>query len=137
MPPITPGSDHCCFIIHDNLPYCYDINSILALPAGFRYRNRRFRKAWVEGNLHDHIDAMVGSDVLIFFFRLQKQNQLSLIPVRWGRHPGGTAGGSSIYWFEYTLGDLVAYPDNADECQAGSGPCHETVRRHARPATGN
>ena len=112
MPPITPDSDHYCFIIHDNLPYCYDINSILALPAGFRYRNR-FRKVWVEGNLHDHIDAMVGSDVLIIL-RVQKQNHL--IPVRWGVIQEARQVGS-IYWFEYILGDLVAYPGNADECQ--------------------
>jgi hypothetical protein len=113
MPSIALGGDHYCFIIHDNLPYCYDINSILALPTGFRYRNR-FRKAWVEGNLHDNVGTMVGSDVLIIL-RVQDQNQL--IPVRWGvireaRQVGG------IYWFEYILGDLVAYPDDPDECQA-------------------
>src|SRR5215475_15345710 len=80
MPTTRQRDDHYCFIIHDNLPYCYDINSILALPTGFRYRNR-FRKIWVEGNLHDHIDTMVGSDVLIIL-RVQAQNLL--VPVRWG-----------------------------------------------------
>ena len=60
----SPDSDHYCFIIHDNLPYCYDLNSILALPTGFRYRNR-FSASWVEANLHDNIGALVGADVLI------------------------------------------------------------------------
>jgi hypothetical protein len=105
----SAGQDHYCFIIHDNLPYCYDINSILALPAGFRYRNR-FRKDWVEGNLHDHIDSMIEQDVLIIL-RVQEKN--SLIPVRWGTIKVAQQVGS-IYYFEYLLGDLVAYPSDAD-----------------------
>ena len=106
----SAGQDHYCFIIHDNLPYCYDINSILALPVGFHYRNR-FRKDWVEGNLHDHIDSMIGQDVLII---LRVQQMSLLIPVRWGTIKVAQQVGS-IYYFEYLLGDLVAYPSDADD----------------------
>jgi hypothetical protein len=110
MHPAAADHDHYCFIIHDNLPYCYDINSILALPSGFRYRNR-FRKAWVEGNLHDHIDLMVGSDVLIIL-RVQEQNRL--IPVRWGNIKEAQQVGD-IYYFEYILDDLVEYSSDPDK----------------------
>jgi hypothetical protein len=113
MPSTPSGEDHYCFIIHDNLPYCYDINWILALPAGIRYRNR-FRKVWVEGNLHDHIDTMVGSEVLIIL-RLQEANLL--IPVRWGKIKEARQRGS-IYFFQYVLGDLVAYPSDRDQREA-------------------
>lgn len=111
--PAPSGSDHYCFIIHDNVPYCYDINSILALPTGFRYRNR-FRKSWVEGNLHDNISTMIGAKVLIIL-RVQEQN--CLIPVRWGTIREAQQVGS-IYYFEYILGDLVAYSSDADERRA-------------------
>lgn len=104
MPLRPPGSDHYCFIIHDNLPYCYDINFVLALPSGSRYRNR-FRKSWVEGNLHDNIATMIGANVLIIL-RVQEQN--ILIPVRWGTIKEAQQFGG-IYYFEYVLGDLIAY----------------------------
>jgi hypothetical protein len=113
MQPVPGDRDHYCFIVHDNLPYCYDVNSILALPAGFRYRNR-FRKTWVEGNLHGHIDTMVGSDVLIIL-RVQEKN--SLIPVRWGKIKEAQQVGS-IYYFEYLLDDLVEYSSDPDERSA-------------------
>lgn len=105
-------SDHYCFIVHDNLPYCYDINSILALPSGFRYRNR-FRRTWVEGNLHNNISTMVGNEVLVIL-RIQDQNLL--IPVRWGTIKEAWQVGS-IYWFEYILGDIVNYSSDAAECE--------------------
>jgi len=104
MPATAPRQDHYCFIIHDNLPYCYDINSILALPTGFRYRNR-FNAPWVEPNLHDNIGAMMGADVLVVL-RVQKNNHL--IPVRWGTIQVAQQVGS-IYYFEYILGDLIRY----------------------------
>jgi hypothetical protein len=104
MPLATPATDHYCFIVHDNVPYCYDINYILAMPSGFRYRNR-FRRTWIEGNLHSNIAAMVGSEVLIIL-RVQAANRL--IPVRWGTIREAQQVGD-IYYFEYILGDLVSY----------------------------
>src|SRR6266702_179011 len=106
MPTSAPQRDHYCFIIHDNLPYCYDINSILALPAGFRYRNR-FNAPWVEPNLHDNISAVVDADVLIVL-RVQEDNVL--VPVRWGTIQVAQQVGS-IYYFEYILGDLIRYSE--------------------------
>ncbi len=38
---------HCCFIIQAAIPYFYDLNQILALPAGFRYHNR-YNQQWVD-----------------------------------------------------------------------------------------
>ena len=51
---VLPGSKHVCFIIHDGRPYCFDLNEILALPAGLRYRNR-FAQQWIEPGLRDGI----------------------------------------------------------------------------------
>jgi hypothetical protein len=97
-------TEHYCFIIHDNLPYCYDINMILALPSGFRYRNR-FSETWVEGNLHNNIASMVGSAVLIVL-RVQELNLL--IPLRWGTIREAQQVGT-IYYFEYELAELISY----------------------------
>lgn len=112
MPPalISETLDHYCFVVHDNLPYCYDLNSILALPSGFRYRNR-FSASWVEANLHGDIASMPGSEVLIVL-RIQEQNLL--IPVRWGTIRVAQQVGT-IYYFEYVLGDIVKYSEKPDE----------------------
>jgi hypothetical protein len=108
----SSGRDHYCFIIHDNLPYCYDLNSVLALPSGFRYRNR-FSATWVEANLHGDISALEGAEVLIIL-RVQEQNLL--IPARWGTIKVAQQVGS-IYYFEYILGDLIQYSENLEERQ--------------------
>src|SRR6266702_2231052 len=107
---ISQTLDHYCFVVHDNLPYCYDLNSILALPSGFRYRNR-FSASWVEANLHSNIASMVGSEVLIIL-RIQEQNLL--IPVRWGTIKVAQQVGT-IYYFEYVLGNIVQYSEKPDE----------------------
>jgi hypothetical protein len=106
------GRDHYCFIIHDNLPYCYDLNSVLALPSGFRYRNR-FSASWVEANLHGNISALEGAEVLIIL-RVQEQNLL--VPARWGTLKVAQQVGS-IYYFEYILGSLIQYSEKLDERQ--------------------
>jgi hypothetical protein len=35
----------CCFVVQATVPYYDDLNQVLALPAGFRYRNRYQRSA--------------------------------------------------------------------------------------------
>lgn len=103
-PATSSPSDHYCFIIHSAIPYCYDFNTILALPSGFRYRNR-FDTPWVDPNLHQNITALVGERVLLI---LRDQENNRLIPVRWATINVAQQIGR-IYYFEYLLGDLIAY----------------------------
>jgi hypothetical protein len=99
----TPNS-HLCFIIHANRPYCFDLNDILALPSGLRYRNR-FDVQWVQPDLRDSIESLVGQRVLL---TLRDPANNRLVPVRWGRLITAERYGR-ITFFEYLLGDLVEY----------------------------
>jgi hypothetical protein len=108
---VAPGrrQDHYCFIIHDAIPYCYDLNTVLALPSGFRYRNR-FDTPWVEPNLRDEIHTMVGQRVLLI---LRDQSRNKLIPARWARIKRADRIGR-IFYFEYILEHLIQYPERTD-----------------------
>lgn len=102
-----PGDEdlHACFIIHSALPYCYDLNQVLALPTGFRYRNR-FQAAWVDPNLRGNMGTLAGKRVLIV---LRDRDRNLLIPVRWGLLDVAQQVGS-VYYFEYVLGEVIDYP---------------------------
>lgn len=106
----TVGADETyCFIIHDHVPYCFEVNAILALPRGFRYRNR-FATSWVEPNLRDDIGKLVGRRVLLV---LRDQNRNHLIPFRWANIVLAERSGNMFY-FEYLVDELIAYPTGTD-----------------------
>jgi hypothetical protein len=99
-----PTNSHLCFIIHANKPYCFDFNDILALPSGFKYRNR-FDIQWVDPVLRDRIEEVVGQQVLL---TLRDASNNRLVPARWGRVITAERYGR-IAFFEYILGDLIEY----------------------------
>jgi len=105
-----PPHQHLCFIIHANVPYAYDFNAILALPAGFRYRNR-FDERWVDPNLREDVEAATSVEVLLI---LRDQDANQLVPARWARIQLAQRIGR-IYYFEYLLGDLVRYNPDEDK----------------------
>lgn len=105
---VQTNEDAFCFIIHDHTPYCYEINAILALPRGFRYRNR-FATAWVEPNLRDDISKLRGHSVLLV---LRDQARNLLIPFRWARIVLAERSGNMFY-FEYVVDELILYPTDA------------------------
>lgn len=99
-----PGAEHVCFVIHAHRPYCFDMNEIMALPAGMRYRNR-FDRQWVDPPLRGDLQSLLGEAVLIV---LRDPGNNTLIPVRWGKIVTVQPVGRIVY-FEYHLGDLVEY----------------------------
>lgn len=101
-------NEHCCFVINSILPYRYDINQIVALPAGFTYRNR-WAQQWVDPSLSDDIAKLQGKSVLII---LRDFDEDILIPVRWGKLYLTQRIGT-IFYFEYELGDFVRYDADA------------------------
>lgn len=102
-------AEHLCFIIHSHQPYCFDLNEILALPSGLRYRNR-FDNQWIQPNLRNNIADLIGERVLIL---LRDVENNTLAPVRWGTITTVQSVGKIIY-FEYLLGDLVEYDTAAN-----------------------
>lgn len=109
MPSPRRAEHHACFIIHSRLPYQHDINEILALPEGFRYRNR-FDQQWIEkGILPDIESQLLGKKVLLV---LRDVDQNRLVPVRWGTLVVVRRVGRICY-FEYRLAELVNY-DSAE-----------------------
>lgn len=100
-----PSADnHACFIINSHKPYCFDLNEILALPAGFRFRNR-FDTRWVRPSLRGNVDWFVGKRVLL---TLRDIEHNTLIPARWATIVSAIPVGD-IFYFEYILGDLIRY----------------------------
>lgn len=99
---------HVCVIIHSHRPYCFDLNEIMALPAGFRYRNR-FDLQWIEPNLRQDPESLIGKRILII---LRDVTNNRLVPVRWGKLFNVERVGK-VALFEYHLDELVAY-NNAD-----------------------
>lgn len=107
MPNGQAADTHVCFIIHASRPYCFDLNDILALPSGFRYRNR-FDLQWVEPTIRDNIEGLVGQRVLL---TLRDPENSRLVPVRWGQLITAERYGR-ITFYEYRLGDLIEYDSN-------------------------
>lgn len=97
-------AEHVCFIIHSHQPYCFDLNEMLALPSGLRYRNR-FDNQWIQPNLRNGVENLIGERVLVI---LRDVENNTLIPVRWGAITIVQSIGKIVY-FEYLLGDLVEY----------------------------
>jgi hypothetical protein len=96
---------HFCFIIQSHNPYCFDLNEILALPSGFRYRNR-FDTRWIEPVLQqEEMSSFLQKRVLVVLRDIES-NQL--IPARWGLIVSAIPVGE-IFYFEYQLGDLIRY----------------------------
>lgn len=124
MIPSTGTIDHYCFVIHAALPYCYDFNTIMALPTGFRYRNR-FDTPWVDPNLRQASGDMVGKDVLLV---LRDAERNLLVPARWANIQMALQIGH-IYYFEYILSDLISYSADevarAGEIRAYTNKLHE------------
>lgn len=105
-----PAGPHLCFIVSSLRPYCFDFNEILALPAGFKYRNR-FQTMWVEADLRQQIGpALAGRRVLV---ALRDADNNLIVPMRWGTITSAEPVGDIAY-FEYLLGGLVKYsnPEN-------------------------
>lgn len=101
-----PGQ-HLCIVIHSHRPYCFDLCEILALPSGFRYRNR-FDIQWIDAGLRQDIEQTVGERVLL---TLRDLDSNMLIPFRWGilfnvQRVGG------VVLFEYHLEDLIKYEND-------------------------
>lgn len=96
--------DHVCFIIHGQRPYCFDLNDILALPAGFPYRNR-FDRQWLDPALRQGIDQLIGKRVLLV---LRDVDGNRLVPARWGRIFSAEWVGK-VAFFEYQLAELIRY----------------------------
>lgn len=103
----NPGT-HLCILIHSHRPYCFDLNEILALPSGFRYRNR-FDMQWVDPTLRPDVEATAADRVLLV---LRDLDHNTLIPFRWGNLFNVERVGKVVL-FEYHLDKLVAY-DNDD-----------------------
>ena len=110
---VGEAQDAFVFVIHDSVPYCYEINAILALPRGFRYRNR-FATQWVEPNLRDTIANLQGKPVLLV---LRDQEENKLIPFRWATIALAERSGNMFY-FEYLVQELILYPDDSAGIEA-------------------
>ena len=106
--PTAPSGEHLCILIHSHRPYCFDLNEILALPSGFRYRNR-FDMQWIDPTLRQNIESTVGGQVLLI---LRDLDSNTLIPFRYGKLYNVERVGKVVL-FEYHLGDLIAY-DNEE-----------------------
>lgn len=102
-------TEHLCFIIHSIRPYCFDFNVILALPSGFRYRNR-FDRQWIERTVRESSSALSGMRVLLILRDTRNNN---LIPVRWAILDSVQLVGGVLY-FEYLLGDLIEYSSESN-----------------------
>lgn len=109
-------TDHLCFIIGSQTPYCYDFNEILGLPEGFTYRNR-FHVKWIDPSLvpslRDFAFSPLGEAEARVLLVLRDADKNSLIPVRWGTITSVQQVGVVAY-FEYALGDLVYYDADPD-----------------------
>jgi hypothetical protein len=107
----TPPADrdpHLVFIINSEVPYRYDLNQILALPPGFRYRNR-FNMQWVQPELHDTLNEKIGMRTLLVF---RDMDNCHLVPARWATIVDVNTIGHIAY-FEYILGPLIKFPSDA------------------------
>jgi len=100
---------HLCLIIHSHRPYCFDLNEIMALPSGFRFRNR-FDLQWVHQDLRQDIEATAGKRVLLI---LRDVDNNKLIPFRWG-HLFNVETIARVVLFDYLLGDRVQYSNNGN-----------------------
>src|SRR6266536_603917 len=104
---------HCCFVVQAIVPYYYDLNQVLALPMGFRYRNR-YQRQWVEPNLRDDASRALGRRVLII---MRDRERARLVPARWARIVVAQTVGDILY-FEYLLEELVAYSREPERREA-------------------
>lgn len=95
---------HLCLIIHSHRPYCFDLNEIMALPSGFRFRNR-FDLQWVHQDLRQDIEAIAGKHVLLI---LRDVDNNKLIPFRWGRL-FNVEMIARVVLFDYHLDDHIHY----------------------------
>ena len=125
-------NDHCCFIINSIVPYCWDLNHILALPTGFYYRNRWLEK-WVDPSLKNNIEQLVSRRVLLM---LRDYANDRLIPVRWGKLTFAQRIGQ-VFYFEYVLEDLVDYDSDETARTAQIDAFNrEFLERHANVKRG-
>ncbi|MGL5826420.1 MAG: hypothetical protein ACRCYU_16655 [Nocardioides sp.] len=99
---------HLIFVINSAPPYCYDLNQILALPDGFRYRNR-FDLAWLAPEIRDDVSALKSHRVLL---TLRDMVNSRIIPARWGKLIDAHTIGHIAY-FEYTLDETISYSQDA------------------------
>jgi hypothetical protein len=104
MPSKNGVAEHLCFIIHSHRPYCFDLDEIMALPSGMRFRNR-FDIQWIRPELRDEIESTVGSRVLLV---LRDIDNNTLMPFRWGKIYK-VQRVARIVIFKYYLDDLVEY----------------------------
>jgi hypothetical protein len=98
---------HLCLIIHSHRPYSFDLNEIMALPSGFRFRNR-FDAQWIDQDLKQDIEATVGGRVLLI---LRDVTNNKLIPFRWGRL-FNVERIAKVVLFDYHLEDIIQYSND-------------------------
>jgi hypothetical protein len=122
---LADPDQHCCFVIQAVPPYHYDLNQILALPAGFRYHNR-YDEQWIDPNVRDNTSQLIGRSLLIV---MRDRDRNRLVPVRWARLVVAQPIGNIVY-FEYLLGDLIAYGRKADEREANIDQYTRLLQRY-------
>ena len=99
--------EHLCLIIHSHRPYCFDLNEIMALPSGFRFRNR-FDIQWTHPDLRQDIESTAGKRVLLI---LRDVENNKLIPFRWGTL-FNVERIAKVVIFDYRLDELVLYSND-------------------------
>jgi hypothetical protein len=119
------GDLHCCFVIQAVPPYHYDLNQMLALPSGFRYRNR-YSETWVDPNLRSNIKQLRQKRLLLVM-RDKERNRL--VPARWATIDHAQPVGN-VFYFEYRLGDLVEYSREPDTRETEIHAYTRTLRRY-------
>lgn len=119
MAPKANATDHLCLIIHSHRPYCFDLDEIMALPSGMKFRNR-FDIQWIRPDLRDDIESTVGGRVLLI---LRDIDSNTLIPFRWGKIYK-IERIAKVVIFKYYLDDIIEYgsDDNviAEEIRAST-----------------
>ncbi len=111
------------FVIHSVEPYCYELEQIFALPTGFKYRHR-YDERWVDDSLRNNIEILIGQEVLIVFWNTETKK---LLPIRWGTVENAQRVGRILY-FEYRLGDFVAYKSDPAQRHSQVNAFNETFQ---------
>jgi len=99
----TPGAPGVVLVTNSVFPYCFDVATLLALPAGLRYRFRYLSK-WIR--LSAPVKSIEGLQAIIV---LRRFVTAELVPVRWAVIDRVQSFGD-IHYVEFVVGGYYSQP---------------------------
>jgi hypothetical protein len=100
-------------VINSVVPYGYELNNVLAPPAGFSYRGR-YKRKWIGPRDPTRLSNRWAMLVLRDYYTSKDVAASRFVPLRYAR-VGDVKPYGSVARFEYELGEYVALPSEPEQ----------------------